>query len=119
LTPNKATVQALGQLLTAQGHYAKAEPLLREAYDTQLRILRRDHSHTAEAAYNLGALYAVEGKKEEAMAPLTSAVDDGLSAKLDLELATDTQFKSLHGDASFEALLVHARERAGVSKQAK
>jgi hypothetical protein len=53
------------------------------------------------------------------MAQLTSAVDHGLSAKLDLELATDTQFKSLHGDASFEALLVHARERAGASKPSK
>ena len=59
---------------------------------------------TAEAAYNLGALYAREGKKEEAMVQLTSAVDHGLSAKLDLELATDTDFKSLHGDALFEAL---------------
>jgi hypothetical protein len=36
-----------------------------------------------------------------------------------LELATEKQFKSLHGDASFEALLVHARELAGTSKQAK
>jgi tetratricopeptide (TPR) repeat protein len=86
------TVLTLEQLLTAQGYYAEAEPLLRVAYDTQLRILGRDHSHTAEAAYNLGALYAAEGKKEEAMARLTSAVDHGLSAKLDLELATDTQF---------------------------
>jgi serine/threonine protein kinase len=115
----QATVQGLGQLLTAQGHYAEAESLLREAYDTRLRILGRDHVQTAEAAYNLGALYALEGKKEEAMAQLTSAVDHGLSAKLDLELATEKQFKSLHGDASFEALLAHARERAGASKQAK
>jgi serine/threonine protein kinase len=115
----QATVQALGQLLTAEGHYAEAERLLREAYDTRLRILGRDHSQTAEAAYNLGALYAAQGKKEEAMVPLASAVDHGLSAKLDLELATDTQFKSLHGDASFEALLLHARQRAEASKQPK
>jgi eukaryotic-like serine/threonine-protein kinase len=115
----QATVQALGQLLTAEGHYAEAERLLREAYDTRLRILGRDHSQTAEAAYNLGALYAAQGKKEEAMVPLASAVDHGLSAKLDLELATDTQFKSLHGDAPFEALLVHARQRAEASKQPK
>jgi tetratricopeptide (TPR) repeat protein len=113
------TVLTLGQLLTAEGHYAEAEPLLREAYDTQVRILGRDHSHTAEAAYNLGALYAQEGKKDQAMTQLTSAVDHGLSAKLDLELATDTDFKSLHGDPSFAALLVHARERAEASKQAK
>jgi len=53
------------------------------------------------------------------MAQLTSAVDHGLSAKLDLELATEKQFKSLHGDASFEALLVHARARAEAAKQAK
>jgi serine/threonine protein kinase len=115
----QATVQALGQLLTAEGHYVEAERLLREAYDTRLRILGRDHSQTAEAAYNLGALYAAQGKKEEAMASLVSAVDHGLSAKLDLELATDTQFKSLHGDASFETLLVHARQRAEASKQPK
>jgi hypothetical protein len=36
-----------------------------------------------------------------------------------LELATEKEFKSLHGDASFEALLAHARERAEASKQAK
>jgi eukaryotic-like serine/threonine-protein kinase len=113
------TVLTLGQLLTAQGHYAEAESLLREAYDTQVRILGRDHSHTAEAAYNLGALYAAEGKKEEAVAQLTNAVDHGLSAKFDLELATDTQFKSLHSDPSFEALLVHARERAEAAKQGR
>jgi tetratricopeptide (TPR) repeat protein len=115
----QATVQALGQLLTAQGHYAEAERLLREAYDTRLHILGRDHSQTAEAAYDLGALYAAQGKKEEAMVPLVTAVDHGLSAKLDLELATDPQFKSLHGDASFEALLVRARQRAEASKQPK
>jgi eukaryotic-like serine/threonine-protein kinase len=115
----QASVQALGQLLTAQGHYAEAETLLREAYDTRLRILGRDHVQTAEAAYNLGALYAAEGKKEEAMTQLTSAVDHGLSAKLDVEMATEKEFKSLHGDASFEALVVHARERAGASKPGK
>jgi hypothetical protein len=53
------------------------------------------------------------------MASLVSAVDHGLSAKLDLELGTDTQFKSLHGDGSFEALLVHARQSAERSKQPK
>jgi Tetratricopeptide repeat len=106
-------------LLTGQGHCAEAERLLREAYDTHLRIQGRDHSHTAEAGYNLGALYAAEGRKEEAMAQLTSAVDHGLSAKLDLEPATETQFKSLHGDAPSEALLVYARERAEAAKQAK
>jgi eukaryotic-like serine/threonine-protein kinase len=113
------SVQALGELLTAQGRYAEAETLLREAYGTQLRVLGRDHSHTAEVAYNLGALYAMEGRKQEAISQLTEAVDHGLSAKLDLELATEDEFKSLHGNASFEALLVHARERAEAAKQAK
>jgi eukaryotic-like serine/threonine-protein kinase len=115
----QATVQALGQTLAAEGHYAEAERLLREAYDTRVRILGQDHTQTAEAGYNLGALYAMQGKKEDAMARLTSAVDHGLSAKFDLQMATDTEFKSLHGDTGFDALLAHARSRADAAKQAK
>lgn len=106
------TVQALGQVLTAEGQYAEAERLLREAYDTRLRVQGLDHTNTAEAAYNLAALYAVQGRKAEAIARLSSAVDHGLSAKFDLDLATDDDFKSLHGDPAFEALLLKARQDA-------
>ena len=106
-------MEVLGLVLIAEGQYGEAEKLLREAYDTSLRVLGRDHHDTAEAAYDLGTLYAAEGKKEEAIATLTGAVDHGLQPRGDLEILTDPMLKSLKGDPAFEALLVDARQHAG------
>ena len=107
------STEVLGQVWTAEGHYPEAEKILREAYDTRLRVLGRDHHDTAESAYDLGTLYAVEGKKEEAIAMLTSAVDHGLLPKKDLDMATDPLLKSLKRDPAFDALAADARRHAG------
>ncbi len=115
----QATVQSLGQVLTAEGRYTEAERLLRESYDTRLRVLGPDHNTTAEAAYDLGALYAVQGKKKEALAQLTTAVNHGLTPRLDLELATDSDFQSLHSDPAFVALVADAKQHATAPKPAK
>jgi hypothetical protein len=75
----------------------------------------RDHVGTAEAGYDLGTAYAAEGKKAEAIATLTSAVDHGLQPTADLEILTDPTLKSLKGDPAFEVLLVDARQHAGAA----
>jgi hypothetical protein len=106
-------MRVLGQTLLAEGQYGESEKLLREAYDTSFRVLGRDHHDTAEAAYDLGTLYAAEGKKEEAIATLTGAVDHGLLPRWDVEMGTDPLLKSLKGEPAFEALVVDARQHAG------
>jgi tetratricopeptide (TPR) repeat protein len=109
------SMDVLGQVLIAQGQYPEAERYLHEAYDTRLRVLGRDHHDTAESAYDLGTLYASEGKKEEAIAMLTSAVDHGLLPKKDLDMGADPLLKSLKKDPAFDALLADARRHAGSS----
>jgi hypothetical protein len=64
-------------------------------------------------AYDLGTAYAAEGKKAEAIATLTGAVDHGLLPSADREILTDPVLKSLKGDPAFEALLVDVRQHAG------
>ena len=106
-------MEVLGLALVGERQYGEAEKLLREAYETSLRVMGRDHVGTAEAGYDLGTAYAAEGKKAEAIATLTNAVDHGLQRSSDLEILTDPELKSLKGDPAFEALLVDARQHAG------
>lgn len=110
--------RALGDTLTEEGHYAEAEKLLRDAYATSLRVMGHDHLETSETGYELAEVLAMEGKKDEAFARLTDAVDHHLRAKYDLELATQDEFKSLHGDPRFEALVADARQRAAAEQSA-
>jgi lipopolysaccharide biosynthesis regulator YciM len=109
----------LGQVLGEEGHYPEAERVLREDYDSLLRVLGQDHEDTAESAYELSVVYAAEGKRAEAVTWLTTAVDHGLSSSTDLELGTDPSLKPLHGDSAFEVLVVHAREHAKITANAK
>jgi hypothetical protein len=50
---------------------------------------------------------------------LREAVDHGLSADLDLTIEKETDFKSLHGDPRFDALVAHAKERAAAVPKSK
>jgi serine/threonine protein kinase/TolA-binding protein len=100
--------QVLGQLLIDEGHYPEAERVLLEDYDRSLRVLGADHPNTSIAAYYLGVAYAAEGKKEEALARLTLAVDHGSGVDAVQAIGTDPLLKSLHGDPAFDALV--ARE---------
>jgi hypothetical protein len=99
--------------------YPEAERVLREDYDSMLRVLGPDHQDTAESAYDLGTVYAAEGKKAEAVTWLTTAVDHGLSNSADLDMGTDPSLKPLHGDAAFEALVLRAREHGKIAASAK
>jgi serine/threonine protein kinase len=107
------SMEVLGLALVGLRQYGEAEKLLREAYETSVRVMGRDHVGTAEAGYDLGTAYAAEGKKAEAIAALTSAVDHGLQPTADLEIITDPTLKSLKGDPAFDALLADARQHAG------
>jgi hypothetical protein len=66
------------------------------------------------AAIDLGL-----GKREEALAQLQEAVDHGLEPAVDLFIEKNPDFKSLHGDPRFDALVAHAKERAAAVPKAK
>ena len=105
-------MSVLGMLLAEQGRYAEADRVLQEAYDLRVRILGKDHHDTAEAAYDLGSLYALEGKKDQAFVALTQAVDHGLEAVVDRKLDTDPNLKSLTGDPRFAVLVADAQQHS-------
>jgi hypothetical protein len=62
--------------------------------------------------YNLACLVVQEQRKDEALALLREAVDNGLPPAVDGGMEKDTDLKSLKGDARFEALVAHAKETA-------
>jgi adenylate cyclase len=75
-----------------------------------------------ESAVRLAGIYAVQGRKDDALSLLTSAINRGWLPEppyLMVDLANNPAFASLKGDARFEALRQHilrtiARERSKV-----
>ena len=106
------TMDNLNNTLAEQGRYAEAERLCRETLDIRRRVLGPEHRDTATSKYELAGLLARQGRPNEALAELRDAVDHGLPAGTDLDIDQEDDFKSLHGDPRYRALLAHARQRA-------
>ena len=110
------TMDNLNNTIAEQGRYAEAEKLCRETLDIRRRILGPEHRDTATSKYELAGLLARQGRHDEALAELRDAVDHGLPAGTALDIDKEDDFKSLHGDPRYRALLAHARERAATLK---
>jgi serine/threonine protein kinase/Tfp pilus assembly protein PilF len=108
----QASMGALGEVLQSEQRYLEAEKLLREAHASRLKVLGHDDPDTAESGTALGECLAVEGKKDEALIILKDAIEHGLPAADDIDLATNADLKSLKGDPRFDALLVDANQHA-------
>jgi eukaryotic-like serine/threonine-protein kinase len=102
----------LNNTVAEEGRYSEAEALCRETLEIRRRVLGRDHPDTATSTYELAGLLARQGRRDDALKVLREAVDHGLDAGTDLDLAKQEDFKSLQGDTRFEALVAHAKERA-------
>ena len=70
---------------------------------------------TAVSTYNLACVAAHEGKRDEAFSLLREAIDHGLPPSLGLGIENDSDLQSLHGDPRFDAVVAHAKERAGAA----
>jgi eukaryotic-like serine/threonine-protein kinase len=117
-----ATLISMGNLaeaLTLQGQYTEAEKLLTETLDTQRRVLPRDDPNAAINAYNLAGLELKLSRREQSFLLLRESIDHGLPMWVLRGIEHDPDFNSLHGDARFDALVAHAKERAGASQSAK
>ena len=113
------TMDNLNNTVAEQGRYAEAEKLCRETLDIRRRVLGSEHRDTATSKYELAGLLARQGRRGEALSVLREAVDHGLPSGTDLYIDQEDDFKSLHGDPRFFALLAHAKERAAAGQESK
>ena len=109
----------LSDVLNVEGRYAEAEKLQRETLEIQRRVLGPEHPDTATSTYNLSCMSAHKGNRDQALSLLREAVDHGLPPGADLAIEKDPDFKSLHGDPRFAALVAHAKERAAAAQKPK
>jgi non-specific serine/threonine protein kinase/serine/threonine-protein kinase len=109
----------LANMLREAGRFADAEKLQREALESQRRVLGPEHPQTAISTYNLACIFADKGNRNQALTLLREAVDHGLDPMSDLAIEKDPDFKSLHGDPRFAALVAHAKERAAAAQKPK
>jgi non-specific serine/threonine protein kinase/serine/threonine-protein kinase len=109
----------LANLLADRGQYVEAEKLKRAVMDRYRHVYGVHHPETAVTAYDLACLVARQGpgRSGEAIALLQEALDDGIPAKVGLDIDSDSDLKSLHGDARFAAIVVKAREQASLRMQ--
>ncbi|MGA8764154.1 MAG: serine/threonine-protein kinase [Candidatus Sulfotelmatobacter sp.] len=110
------TLGNLGSLLIEEKNYPEAEKVLREALDELRRVLGPSHEVTATAAQNLARVLALQGKRDEAFAPLR-AYAEGLIAMDEFErLEKDDNLQSLHQDPRFVALMAATRQRIATAQ---
>jgi non-specific serine/threonine protein kinase/serine/threonine-protein kinase len=103
------SVSGLALLEAREGHRAEAERLHRRA---QRIFTAEKHADTPEVLYFEASFAAVSGDRAEALHELQRALaEPGLSGLL----LHDTNFASLQGDPTFEAMLSAARR--GTAKQ--
>jgi eukaryotic-like serine/threonine-protein kinase len=106
------TMVNLATSMQDEGHYAEAEKLERETLDIRRRVLGPDHPDTALSTYNLAVLEERMGKRDEALKLLHEAITHGLSIGNALGIEKDPDFKSMHGDSRFAAIVAEAHQRA-------
>ena len=114
-----SSMDNLANVLLAEGHDVEAEKLYREALDIDRRVLGPECPDCASITYNLGSVAAHRGRRDEALSLLRDAVDHGLPPQADVDMDKDPDFKSLHTDPRFAALVAHAKERAAAAEKSK
>ncbi|MGA2988491.1 MAG: serine/threonine-protein kinase [Terriglobia bacterium] len=110
-----STVNSMNNLASIQrdlGKCDQAETLFRQTLDLEAHILGPDQPETAQTRYDLAALLVRRGKIDEALSLMREAIEHGLHARVDLSIENDPNFKSLHTDPRFTALVAHAKKAA-------
>jgi tetratricopeptide (TPR) repeat protein len=106
----------LADSVAQQHRYPEAIALYRQMLEIERRRLGPGAPMVLDTSYCLASSLALDGQPEEALAVLRNAVDAGLPVKThNYNLETDTDFKSLHGDARFGKLVADAKNRPRAS----
>src|SRR5439155_10337933 len=110
-----ASLDTLYNVLVGEGRYAEAEKSWQQLREVQRGVFGPEDVQTAVSTYNLACVVAREGKRDEAFSLLREAIDHGLPPSLGLGIENDSDLQSLHGDPRFDAVVAHAKERAGAA----
>jgi eukaryotic-like serine/threonine-protein kinase len=104
--------------LHSEGRNAEAATLFRETAELQSRVLGPTHADTLDSFYMLACMLAEEDKPDEALAVLRDTVEHGLlPSHEDMNMETDKELNSLHGDPRFAAIVAEAREHAATRQK--
>jgi eukaryotic-like serine/threonine-protein kinase len=109
------TLGSLGGILKSEKRYPEAEEIYQETLNARRRVLGDDHPDTTEAAYNLAAVQALQGKRNEAFGSLDFAFAHKPKAEMRQDLEKDADLHSLHDDARFAELVVKAQQSLAAS----
>ena len=107
------SIELLAMVLAREGRYGEAETLYDEAVQRASKAQAK--GLLGLAWYNFACGAAVAGHRDEALEYLRRAVDLGSEYALDMD--TDNDLKSVHGDPRFTALVAHAKERAAAAQK--
>jgi eukaryotic-like serine/threonine-protein kinase len=103
-------IAALADTLSDEGHYKEAEEQAQQALDISLRVNGPHHPSTAGYTYNLACLAALQGQPDRALSLLRLSLARGLRKQTALEMDSDSDFKSLHGNPQFEKIVADAKQ---------
>lgn len=106
------SLDSLGNVLKKEKRYADSEAVYRQALDGRNRVLGAANPDTADSAYQLACVQALEDKRDEALANLQVATQNALSVDTRKGLGTNPDLRSLHGDPRFDALLAAVHQPA-------
>jgi tetratricopeptide (TPR) repeat protein len=97
----------LGWAYVKQGRYAEAEQLFQEMLEIKRRKWGPKDPFVTTSLYNLACVSARRGHRDEAVARLREALDQGFAHPE--AIAEDEDLRSLHGDPRFEAIVAGVR----------
>jgi Tetratricopeptide repeat len=102
----------LANALSLLGRRPEAEKLLREILAIRLQKFGAHTPETANTAYNLSCVLALEKRRDEALRFLHQSVDYGLAVRTALAIEGDADLKSLRSDPRFRTIVLLAKQRA-------
>lgn len=115
-TENLTTIHYMmneAEIKAGMGSLDEAEKMSLSLLDLEHRLIGPNSPEAAETTYNLAVIKLKQGKKKEALSLLGHAIDHGLLPRAALGLDQDPDWKALHGDPQFDALVAHATQVAG------
>ncbi len=109
------TLVSIGTLATVirkEGRYAEAEKVTRDSLVVERRVFGDSHPNCAWSIYNLAAIAVARHQTDQAFTLFHDALSHGLAPVVSLDLESDPDLNSLHGDPRFDALVKEAKQHA-------
>jgi hypothetical protein len=104
------TENMVGQVLREEHRYPEAELVMLDTLARRTKAFGAKHPDVAETEYNLAALYALEGKKDDAFLHLNRSLENSPKPELYKEILEDTDLSSLRSDPRFAEFVAKTKK---------